>query len=54
MKCPRCCSNVMREEKDRYGVYMMCLECGWTDNGMRREWSDDVPEPPRPLHLPGS
>ena len=34
MKCPRCSSNCTRREWDRYGEYVLCLRCGWTDNGI--------------------
>ena len=39
MRCPRCSSNIVRAELDRYGEYLMCLRCGWTDNaiGLRRK-----------------
>ena len=33
-KCPRCSSSFTRTEQDRYGEYKMCLNCGWTDNGI--------------------
>ena len=34
MKCPRCRSSCVRTEFDRYGTYDLCLQCGWTDNGI--------------------
>ena len=34
MKCVRCGSNFLREEQDHYGKYIVCLTCGWTDNGI--------------------
>ena len=37
MKCPRCNSNFLRTEHDRYGAYALCLTCGWTDNGIGGE-----------------
>lgn len=35
MRCVRCGSTVLREERDRFGAYIVCLTCGWTDNGIR-------------------
>ena len=32
--CPRCRSSLIRTETDRWGKYVLCLECGWTDNGV--------------------
>jgi len=34
MRCPRCGSSCTRIEWDRWGKYVLCLECGCTDNGV--------------------
>ena len=35
-KCPRCRSSFIRTGYDRYGAHELCLNCGWTDNGITK------------------
>ena len=35
-ECRRCSSSFIRTEYDRYGEHELCLNCGWTDNGITK------------------
>ena len=35
-KCPRCSRRMVKTDWDLYGVYALCIGCGWTDNGIGR------------------
>ena len=46
--CPRCGSNFIEHEIDRFGRYWLCHQCGWSDNGFGLrgvpKWTTATPE----------
>ena len=46
-ECPKCTlRNSFNELADRWGTFIECMSCGWTDNGTRNSELTDLLDTP--------